>query len=82
MAVVAGYSGMKGNSGKNKVLMQARTMVVREYLVQNFKLDDTHMATIGMGESNESGDSGRIELLIYPVGAKAPSVQKKGAEKH
>jgi phospholipid/cholesterol/gamma-HCH transport system substrate-binding protein len=82
LAVVSGYSGMKGDSEKNKVLMQARTMVVREYLVQNFKLDDTHLATIGMGESNESGDSGKIELLIYPAGATAPSVQKKVTEKH
>jgi phospholipid/cholesterol/gamma-HCH transport system substrate-binding protein len=81
-AVVAGYSGMKGDSGKNKILMQARTMVVREYLVQNFKLNDAHLATIAMGESNEGGDSGKIEILIYPVGATAPSVQKKGAEKH
>jgi phospholipid/cholesterol/gamma-HCH transport system substrate-binding protein len=81
-AVVAGYSGMKGDSGKNKVLMQARTMVVREYLVQNFKLDDTHLATIGMGESNESGDSGKIDILIYPVGAIALPVQKKATEKH
>ena len=81
LAVVAGYSGMKGNSGKNKVPMQARTMVVREYLIQNFKLDDTHMVTIGMGESNESGDRGRIGILIYPVGATAPPVQRKGAEK-
>jgi phospholipid/cholesterol/gamma-HCH transport system substrate-binding protein len=81
LAVVAGYSGMKGDSGKNKVLMQARTMVVREYLVQNFKLNDTHLVTIGMGESNESGDSGRIEILIYPVGATASSVQKKEAVK-
>jgi phospholipid/cholesterol/gamma-HCH transport system substrate-binding protein len=81
-AVVAGYSGMKGDSKKNKVLMQARTMVVREYLVQNFKLNDTHLVTIGMGESNESGDSGRIEILIYPVGVTTASpVQKKGTEK-
>jgi hypothetical protein len=72
---------MKGDSDKNKVLMQARTMVVREYLVQNFKLDDTRLSTIGMGESNESGDSGKIEILIYPVGATAPPVQKKVAEK-
>ena len=81
LAVVAGYSGMKGDTGRNKVLMQARTMVVREYLVQNFKLNDTHLATIGMGESNESGDGGKIEILIYPVGSTAPSVQKKGTEK-
>jgi phospholipid/cholesterol/gamma-HCH transport system substrate-binding protein len=81
-AVVAGYSGMKGDSGKNKVLMQARTMVVREYLVQNFKLDDTRLATIGMGENNESGDSGKIEIIIYPDGKTALPAQKKGAEKH
>jgi phospholipid/cholesterol/gamma-HCH transport system substrate-binding protein len=82
LAVVAGYSGMKGDSGKNKVLMQARTMVVREYLVQNFKLNDAHLATIGMGESNESGDSGKIEILIYPAGLTPPTAQKKAAEKH
>jgi len=80
LAVVAGYSGMKGDSRKNKVLMQARTMVVREYLVQNFKLEDTHLATIGMGESNESGDSGKIEILIYPAGKTAPPVQKRDTE--
>jgi len=82
MAVVAGYSGMKGDSGKNKVLMQARTMVVREYLVQNFKLNDTHLVTIDMGETKESGDSSRIEILIYPVGATVPPAQKQSAEKH
>jgi phospholipid/cholesterol/gamma-HCH transport system substrate-binding protein len=81
LAVVAGYSGMKGDTAKNKVLMQARTMVVREYLVQNFKLDDTRMVTIGLGESNEVGDSGRIEILIYPVGTTASPAQAKDAEK-
>jgi phospholipid/cholesterol/gamma-HCH transport system substrate-binding protein len=80
-AVVAGYSGMKGDSAKNKVLMQARTMVVREYLVQNFKLNDAHLVTIGMGESNEGGDSGRIEILIYPVGTTASPAQAKSPEK-
>jgi phospholipid/cholesterol/gamma-HCH transport system substrate-binding protein len=82
LAVVAGYSGMKGDTAKNKVLIQARTMVVREYFVQNFKLDDTHLLTIDMGESNEGGDSGRIEILIYPVGVTASPAQAKSAEKH
>lgn len=81
LAVVAGYSGMKGDSAKNKVLMQARTMVVREYLVQNFKLDDTHLVTIGMGESNEGGDNGRIEVIIYPIGVTAPPAPASGAAK-
>jgi len=52
-------------------------MVVREYLVQNFKLNDTHLVTIGMGESNESGDSGKIEILIYPAGSDCPSGSKE-----
>ena len=47
--------------------MQARTMVVREYLVQKYKLDDNNLVTIGMGGSPESGDSGKIEILIYPA---------------
>jgi phospholipid/cholesterol/gamma-HCH transport system substrate-binding protein len=81
LAVVAGYSGMKGDSGKNKILNQARTMVVREYLVQNYKLDDTRLVTFGMGDSKESGDGGKIEILIYPVGATASSVQKKATGK-
>jgi outer membrane protein OmpA-like peptidoglycan-associated protein len=82
LAVVAGHSGMKGDSAKNKILTQARTMVVREYLVQNFKLDDSRLVTIGMGESKESGEGGKIEILVYPVGATAPPVQKKATEKH
>ena len=45
-------------------------------------MDDTRLATIGMGENNESGDSGKIEIIIYPAGKTAPPVQKKGAEKH
>jgi outer membrane protein OmpA-like peptidoglycan-associated protein len=82
LAVVAGYPGMNGDSGTNKVLMEARTMVVREYLVQNFKLNDTHLVTIGMGESKETGNGGKIEILIYPVGATAPPVPHMAAEKH
>jgi len=82
LAVVAGYSGMKGEAEKNKVLTQARTMVVREYLVQHFKLDDARLVTIGMGESKEAGNGGKIEILIYPVGATAPPVQKKASEQH
>jgi hypothetical protein len=31
--------------------------------------------------SNESGDGGRVEILIYPVGATASPVQRKGTEK-
>ena len=82
LAVVAGYSSMKGDSAKNKILTQARTMVVREYLVQNFKLNDNRLVTIARGESKEIGDGGKIEILIYPAGATVPPPQKQAAAKH
>ena len=50
-------------------------------MIQNFKLDDTRLVTIGMGETKENGDGGKIEILIYPAGATVPPVQKKVTEK-
>jgi len=41
LAVVAAYTDMKGDTDKDRVLTEARAMVVREYLVENFKFDDT-----------------------------------------
>src|SRR6202011_994352 len=43
LAVVAAYTGMKGDSDKERTLTQARAMVVRQYLVENFKVDDTRI---------------------------------------
>lgn len=68
LAVVAGYTDRKGDTEKDRVLSEARAMVVRNYLVQNFKLDDTRIKTIGLGKSAESGNGGAVEILIYPVG--------------
>jgi outer membrane protein OmpA-like peptidoglycan-associated protein len=66
LAVVAGYSDMKGDSSQDKILTEARAMVVRDYLVKNFKMDDTRVRTIGLGKVPEEGGSG-VELLIYPA---------------
>ena len=48
LAVVVGYTGMKGDTDKERLLTQARTMVVRDYLDQHFKLDDTRIKTLGL----------------------------------
>jgi len=47
-------------------LSQARAFVVRDYLVKNFKLEDTRIKIIGLGKTGTAG--GRVEILIYPKG--------------
>jgi outer membrane protein OmpA-like peptidoglycan-associated protein len=73
LAVVVAYTSMKGDSEKDRVLTEARSMVVRDYLTQNFKLDDTRLKTLGLGKAGEASDNGKVEILIYPAGSKAPS---------
>ena len=68
VAVIAAYSDMKGDSQTDHLLTEARAMVVRDYLVKNFKLQDTRIKTIGLGKSDKAPDGGSIEVLIYPEG--------------
>lgn len=63
--VITAATGLKGDSDKDKVTTQAQAMVVRNYLVQNFRLDDTRIKTLGLGKNNEAGDSGKIEIIVY-----------------
>lgn len=65
--VVVASTEMMGDSDKDRVLTQGRAMVVRDYLVQNFRFDDARIKTIGLGKSNASGASSRIQILIYPA---------------
>lgn len=64
LAVVAASEDM-GDTDKDRVLTQARAKVVRDYLVENFKLDDTRMKIIGLGKSSKGGEEGKVEILIY-----------------
>jgi outer membrane protein OmpA-like peptidoglycan-associated protein len=52
LAVVAASEDMR-DTNKDRVLTQARAKVVRDYLVENFKLDDTRMKIIGLGKSSK-----------------------------
>lgn len=67
LVVIAAYSSEKGEADENVTLTQARAAVVREYLSNNFKLDDTKIKTKGMGEepSGNTAQANRIEILIY-----------------
>jgi len=71
LAVVAAYTDMKGDTEKDRLLTEARSMVARDYLVKNFKLQDTKIKTIGLGKSDKAPDGGSVEILIYPEGTTA-----------
>jgi outer membrane protein OmpA-like peptidoglycan-associated protein len=64
LAVVAASEDV-GDTNKDRVLTQARAKVVRDYLVENFKLDDTRMKIIGLGKSSKGGKGSKLEILIY-----------------
>jgi phospholipid/cholesterol/gamma-HCH transport system substrate-binding protein len=66
LAVILSMAGRKGDSDKERVLSEARSFVVRKYVVDNFQLDDTHVKTLGLGKTADSSPDGSIEILIYP----------------
>ena len=77
LAVVIGFTGMKGDAEKDRVLSEARAMVVRDYVARNFRLDDTRLRTIGLGKTKEANDSSKVEIIVYPAGGNVATVQKQ-----
>jgi len=69
LAVVVASVGMKGETDKDRTLTEARASAVRDFLAQNFRLDDTRIKTIGLGKTAGTGDTGKVEILVYPPGA-------------
>jgi phospholipid/cholesterol/gamma-HCH transport system substrate-binding protein len=75
-AVVVASTGMAGDTQKDMVLTEARAMVVRDYLVENFGFDDSQLKTLGLGKqagSNLDADWGSIQILIFPTGTEPPT---------
>jgi phospholipid/cholesterol/gamma-HCH transport system substrate-binding protein len=74
-AVVVVSAGMEGDTQKELVLTEARAMVVREYLVENFGFDDSQLKTLGMGKQadlNSDAGWGAVQIFIYPAGTEIP----------
>lgn len=67
LAVVAASEGPKGDSDKDRTLSEAKAMVVRDYLVGHFRLDDTRVKTFPIGKTREPADSPRVEIIAYPA---------------
>ncbi len=79
-AVIAASSGMEGDTQKDLLLTEARAMVVREYLVENFGFDDSQLKTLGMGKSadtNSDAGWGTVQIFIYPAGTEIPPDKQK-----
>jgi phospholipid/cholesterol/gamma-HCH transport system substrate-binding protein len=75
VAVVVVANGMEGDTQKSLILTEARAMVIREYLVENFGFDDTQLKTLGLGKQTGAdldADWGSIQILIYSVGTQLP----------
>lgn len=67
LAVVVASTGMKGESGQDKILSEGRATAVRDYLAKNFRLDDTRIKTLGLGKTSDIDDNGKVEILVYPA---------------
>ncbi len=75
-AVVVVSSSMEGDTKTDQVLTEARAMVIRSYLVENFGFDDSQLKTMGIGKqagTNAVADGGSIQILIFPVGTEIPA---------
>jgi phospholipid/cholesterol/gamma-HCH transport system substrate-binding protein len=65
-AVVVVSGGMKGDASEVLQLTQARAMVTRDYLVNNFKMDDTRFKTMALGKAaSVENENGAVEILVY-----------------
>ncbi|MGD0938233.1 MAG: MlaD family protein [Terracidiphilus sp.] len=74
-AVVTVSTGTEGDTQKDMELTEARAMVVRDYLVDNFGFDDSQLKTLGLGKqaaSDHDADWGSIQILVYPLGTEIP----------
>jgi len=75
-AVIVVSSSMEGDAQKDLVLTEARAMVIRQYLIDNFGFDDSQLRTMGTGKRTDAaadGDWGSIQILVFPVGTAMPA---------
>jgi hypothetical protein len=74
VAIVAS-SGAQDDTPQGRLVSEARAKVVRDYLAQNFKLDDARVKTTLLTGPNATGDSSRLAIFVYPPGPAATPAQ-------
>jgi hypothetical protein len=70
LALIEVRAGAKGAREENLKLAQGRAVVVRQYLLQNFRIDDARIKTLALAEGDKQAPtiSGTVNLLVYPAG--------------
>ncbi len=69
IAVVVVSTAAKSDAEEDRALTQARALVVRQYLAEKFKLDNSRLKTKGLGEAQNPTENGdRVDLIVYPAG--------------
>ncbi|HLJ48711.1 MAG TPA: MlaD family protein [Bryobacteraceae bacterium] len=76
LAIISVNGPATGDSDKDRLTTEAQSTAIREYLVQNFKLDDTRIKTLGLGKAKDDAESGKVAVLVYGEETKAPAAQK------
>ena len=84
VAVVVASTGMEGDTQKDAVLTEARAMVIRTYLAENFGFDNSLLKTLGMGkqaDANLDAEWGSIQILVFATGTEMPADKPTPADK-
>lgn len=63
--VVVASGATVGDSDRDLELTRAQAMATRDYLVQNFTVDDTRIKTMGLGKAKKQEDSSKVKILVY-----------------
>jgi hypothetical protein len=58
---------VKGDSEKHQVLAEAKAMIVRDCLIENFKLDDQRIKTMAFAKLPEPRANGKVEILSFQL---------------
>ena len=77
LAVIAS-SEAKGDTEKLRALTAARAKVVRDYLTENFKLDDKRIKIIGLGKDKTS-ETSKLTIFVYPPTGRSPASSPSGS---
>jgi phospholipid/cholesterol/gamma-HCH transport system substrate-binding protein len=79
--VIAASTGLKGDSQTDKLLTEAQAYVVRDALVKNYKIEDSHIRTIGLGKTG-TDEINKVQIFVYAQGTDVVAASAPPAAKH